>query len=62
MSFLIQLSAFRPVTLLKKRHWHRCFTEKFVKFLRKALYKTPPVVHEFEPKKMSIWLRRGDKT
>ena len=25
----------RPATLLKKRHWHRCFPVNFVKFLRK---------------------------
>ena len=24
----------KPATLLKKRHWHRCFPSNFVKFLR----------------------------
>ena len=27
----------RPATLLKKRPWHRCFSVKFVKFLRTPL-------------------------
>ena len=35
VSFLIKLQASgRPVTLLKKRLWHRCFPVNFVKFLR----------------------------
>ena len=33
VSFLIKLQA-RPVTLLKKRLWHRCFPVNFMKFLR----------------------------
>ena len=33
-SFLNKVAGFRPVTLLKKILWHRCFPEKFVKFLR----------------------------
>ena len=28
------IAGMRPVTLLKKRLWHRCFSVKFVKFLR----------------------------
>ena len=28
----------RPVTLLKKRLWHRCFPVNFVKFLRTPFY------------------------
>ena len=36
VSFLIKLQALglRPATLLKKRLWHICFPENFVKFLR----------------------------
>ena len=35
-SFLIKLQAsgIRPVTLLKKSLWHRCFSVNFAKFLR----------------------------
>ena len=33
VSFLIKLQTW-PVTLLKKRLWHRCFPVNFVKFLR----------------------------
>ena len=28
----------RPTTLLKKKHWHRCFPVNFVKFLRAPVY------------------------
>ena len=31
-------------TLLKKRHWHRCFHLSFVKFLRAFFYRTPLVL------------------
>ena len=34
----------KPATLLKKRHWHRCFHLSFVKFLRASFYRTPLVV------------------
>ena len=37
VSFLIKLKA--PLTLLKKRLWHRCFLVNFVKFLRTPFYK-----------------------
>ena len=33
-SFLIQLQASKPPTLLKKRLWHWCFPMNFVKFVR----------------------------
>ena len=29
-----KVAGLRPATLLKKRPWHRCFPEKFAKFLR----------------------------
>ena len=32
--FFNKVSGLRPVTLLKKRLWHNCFTVKFAKFLR----------------------------
>ena len=32
--FFNKVAGFRPVTLLKKRLWHRCFPVNFVKFLR----------------------------
>ena len=32
----------RPVTLLKKRLWHRCFPVNFAKFLRNQFYRTAP--------------------
>ena len=34
-------NAGRPVTLLKKRLWHRCFPVNFAKFLRHLFYRTP---------------------
>ena len=37
VSFLIELQA-GPATLLKKRHWHRCFPVNFAKFLRTPLF------------------------
>ena len=40
VSFLIKLQAsgLRPATLLKKRLWHRCFPENFVKFIRRPFF------------------------
>ena len=35
--FLNKVAGLRPATLLKKRHWHRCFPVNFMKFLRKPL-------------------------
>ena len=32
--FFDKVTGLRPVTLLKKRLWHRCFPVNFVKFLR----------------------------
>ena len=32
--FFDKVAGIRPTTLLKKRHWHRCFLVKFAKFLR----------------------------
>ena len=32
--FFNKVAGLRPTTLLKKRLWHRCFTENFAKFLR----------------------------
>ena len=32
--FLNKVAGLRPVILLKKRLWHRCFPANFVKFLR----------------------------
>ena len=32
--FFNKVAGLRPATLLKKRLWHRCFPEKFAKFLR----------------------------
>ena len=31
---VVLLKRLRPATLLKKRHWHRCFSVNFTKFLR----------------------------
>ena len=45
----------RPITLLKKRSWHRCFPLNFAKFLRAPLFRTPPVaasVHLYR-----IWIK-----
>ena len=36
VSFLIKLQA--PITLLKKRLWHRCFPVNFTKFLRTTFF------------------------
>ena len=33
--FFNKVAGLRPVALLKKRHWHRCFDVNFAKFLRK---------------------------
>ena len=38
--FLNKVVCLRPVTLLKKRLWRRCFPVNFVNFL---FYRTPPV-------------------
>ena len=32
--FFNKVAGLRPATLLKKRHWHRCFPVNFVKLLR----------------------------
>ena len=32
--FFNKVADLRPATLFKKRHWHRCFTMNFTKFLR----------------------------
>ena len=36
--FFNKVSGLRPTTLLKKKHWHRCFNVNFVKFLRTLFY------------------------
>ena len=36
--FFNKVAGLRPVTLLKKRLWHRCFLVNFVKFLRTPFY------------------------
>ena len=38
----IKFGGIKPVTLLKKRLWHRCFPVTFAKFLRTQFYRTPP--------------------
>ena len=48
VSFLIKLQA-RPVTLLKKRLWYRCFPVNFAKFLGapffiEHLWRLPPEI------------------
>ena len=35
--FFYKVVGLRPATLLKKRLWHRCFSVKFMKFLRTPL-------------------------
>ena len=37
--FLNKVAGLKPVTLLKKRLWHRCFLVNFTKFLRKLFFK-----------------------
>ena len=32
--FFSKVTFLRPVTLLKRRHWHKCFPVNFLKFLR----------------------------
>ena len=32
------VAGLRPATLLKKRHWHRCFPVNFAKFLGTSLF------------------------
>ena len=44
MPWVLRQSKKKPATLLKKRHWHRCFHLNFVKFLRASFYRTPLVV------------------
>ena len=34
VSFFNKFASLRPATLLKKRLWHKCFPDNFVKFLR----------------------------
>ena len=36
--FFNKVAGLRPATLLKKRHWHRCFPVNFAKFLRTPLF------------------------
>ena len=36
--FFNKVAGLRPVTLLKKRLWHRCFPVNFVKFLRTPFF------------------------
>ena len=36
--FFNKVAGLRPATLLKKRHWHRCFPVNFVKFLRTPFF------------------------
>ena len=36
--FFNKVAGLRPATLLKKRLWHSCFPENFVKFLRAPLF------------------------
>ena len=40
--FFNKVAGLRPVTLFKKRLWHRCFPVNFVKFLR-----TPFIIEHF---------------
>ena len=40
--FFNKAAGLRPVTLLKKRLWLRCFPENFVKFSRHLFHRTPP--------------------
>ena len=47
--FFNKVADLRPATLLKKRLWHRCFSVKFVKFLRTPfLQNTPWRLHLYE--------------
>ena len=36
--FFIKVAGLRPVTLFKKRFWHRCFSVNFAKFLRAPFF------------------------
>ena len=38
---LNKVAGLRPVTLLKKRLWHRCLPLNFTKFLKTSFYRTP---------------------
>ena len=49
--FFNKVAGLRPVTLLKKRLWHRCFPVNFVKFLRTPFF----IEHRW-------WLLLGVKT
>ena len=49
--FFNKVAGLRPVTLFKKRSWHRCFPVNFEKFLRTFFYRTPGgsfLQHRFE--------------
>ena len=49
------IAGLRPVTLLKKRLWHRCFPENFVKFLR-----TPFFIENLQWLLLSLRLVQGE--
>ena len=40
--FFNKVAGPRPLTLLKKSLWHRCFPVNFTKFLRTLFYRRPP--------------------
>ena len=40
--FFNKAATLRPATLLIKRLWRKCFSVKFVKFVRTPFYRTPP--------------------
>ena len=42
----IYISSLRPVTLLKKGFWHRCFPVNFAKFFRTPFYIIPAAASE----------------
>ena len=37
--FFNKVAGLKPATLLKKRHWHRCFPQNFAKFLRTPFFR-----------------------
>ena len=39
--FFIEFASLRPVTLLKKRPWHRCFPWNFADFQERIFHRTP---------------------
>ena len=55
--FLNKVADLWTATLLKKRHWLRCFPVNFVKFLRNLFHRTPLVAASFY---ISIyeWIRK----